>query len=383
MSQSSCPWVGQCGGCDFISLPYQESLARKQRMITSLFSPFGEVAPILGMEHPLYYRNKVHRVFSRDARGRFHCGNYRAGTHYVVDVDYCLIEDRSAQRILSVIRDLARSFRIPIYDEDRGTGLLRHALVRASRTGGGYLAVLVMSRPSFPGKNHLIEAFRAACPEVTSLVLNLNDRHTTMVLGKKSIPLYGPGFIQDQLCGLTFRLSPGSFYQINPVQTEKLYSLAVDFAGLTGQETVLDAYCGIGTIGLTASSRAARVLGVELNPDAVRDARLNASINHIVNAEFFQGDAGDFMRSMAAQSAPPDVVFLDPPRSGSSETFLRSCVTAAPQTIVYVSCGPDSLRRDLAFLTSHNYRVQIIQPIDMFPFTEHVETVVLMSRVDR
>ena len=377
-----CPDAAQCGACDLIGLSYPETLTWKQRFISGLLKDFGPVEPIVPMEKPLYYRCKVHRVFSRDRQGRLHCGNYRPGSHFVADLNHCLIEDRTAQRILGTIRDLALSFRIPIYDEDRGTGLLRHALIRIAPGTGEILAVLVMAGPSFPGKRHFIDALRKAHPEITSLVLNLNTRSTTMVLGEKNLPLFGPGFIHDRLGDLTFRLSPGSFYQVNPVQTRILYAIAADSAGLTGQETVVDAYCGIGTIGLTAAPLAGRVIGVELNPEAVRDAKMNARLNRIENAEFIQGDAGDFLDSLSSAGKAADVIFLDPPRSGSTEKFLSSCVRLAPRSIVYVSCGPESLRRDLRFLTARGYQVSRIRPVDMFPFTKHIETVVLISGKD-
>ena len=260
----TCPCASRCGGCDKISVPYEETLREKQAYISSLLSRFGDPLPILSMQNPYYYRNKVHRVFARDRSGRVLCGNYKAGTHQVVEVDACLIEDKASQRVIRTVRDLAASFRIPVYDEDRETGLLRHVLVRRGFATGELLVVQVMTSPVFPGKNNFVRALLQAHPEITSLVLNINARHTTMVLGEKNVTLHGPGYIRDTLCGLTFRISPTSFYQINPVQTEKLYATAVSFAGLSGRETVLDAYCGIGTIGLSAASRAGHVTGVEL-----------------------------------------------------------------------------------------------------------------------
>ncbi len=378
--KNSCPFAGPCGSCSGLILPYEETVRAKQRRVEELLSSFGKVEPLLGMENPLHYRNKVHRVFSVDRKHRFHCGSYRAGSHFVIDVDHCLIEDRQSQRIIATVCELVRSFRIPVYDEDRETGLLRHILIRRGFASGEILVILVMTAPNFPGKHHFVQALLKAHPEITSLVLNLNSRHTTMVLGEKNVALSGSGYIQDTLCGLTFRLSPGSFYQVNPVQTERLYSLAIEYADLSGTETVLDAYCGIGTIGLTAASRAGKVIGVELNPDAVRDAKLNARINGITNAEFIRGDAGDYMADAARKNMKIDTVLMDPPRSGSTEKFLSSCVELSPRSIVYVSCNPETLRRDLLFLTARGYRVRRIRPVDMFPFTDHVESVAMLSR---
>ncbi len=378
--KSLCPCADQCGSCSDIALPYAETIRARQRRISELLSSFGKVEPILAMETPLHYRNKVHRVFSMDRNHHLHCGNYRAGSHFVIDVEQCLIEDLAAQRIIRTVRDLVRSFRLPVYDEDRQTGLLRHILIRRGFQSGEILVILVMASPNFPGKHHFVQALLDAHPEITSLVMNLNSRRTTMVLGEKNIPLFGPGYIHDTLCGLTFRISPGSFYQVNPIQTERLYQLAVQYANLTGRETVLDAYCGIGTIGLTAASRAKKIIGVELNPDAVRDAKLNAQINHITNAEFTQGDAGDFIHAAARSGQRIDTVLLDPPRSGSTEKFLNACVELSPRSLVYISCNPETLRRDLLYLTGRGYHAEKIQPVDMFPFTPHVETVVLLSK---
>lgn len=236
--------------------------------------------------------------------------------------------------------------------------------------------------PVFPSKNNFVKAIRAKFPEITTIVQNINHYNTNLVLGDRQNVLYGKGYIEDILCGCRFRISPKSFYQINPVQTEVLYNKAMEFAGLKGDETVLDAYCGIGTIGIVAAKRGAgRVVGVELNGDAVRDAIINARTNKLDNIRFFKGDAGEFMEAAAEEEERPDVVFMDPPRAGSSEQFLRSLIKMSPKTVVYISCNPETLARDLRFLTKNSdYRVRKIQPVDMFPHTEHIETVVLLRR---
>lgn len=267
-----------------------------------------------------------------------------------------------------------------IYNEDSGYGLLRHVMVRTGFASGEIMVVLVCVSPVFPSKNNFVKALRKLHPEITTIVLNVNDRTDSMVLGKRDIVLFGRGYIEDELCGCTFRISPQSFYQVNPVQTKNLYEKAISLAGLTGNERVMDAYCGIGTIGLIASRDAREVISVELNPDAVRDAVTNAKRNQIKNVSFYQNDAGAFMVSMAEKGEKADVVFMDPPRAGSDEAFLSSVVTLSPKKVVYVSCNPETLARDLRYLTKHGYKAEEAWGYDMFAWSEHVETVVLMSK---
>ena len=370
----------KCGGCQFQGIPYKEQLKKKQKKEQSLLGAYGKVCSIIGMENPYYYRNKVHAVFDRDRKGNIISGIYEEGTHRVVPVENCLIEDEKSQEIIRTIRGMLKSFKIRTYDEDTGYGLLRHVLIRRGFSTGEIMVVLVTGSPIFPSKNNFVKALRKAHPEITTVVLNVNDRQTSMVLGDREKPIFGPGFIKDRLCGCMFRISPKSFYQVNPVQTEILYQTAIDYAGLTGKETVIDAYCGIGTIGLIAAKKAGKVIGVELNKDAAKDARINAKENKITNAAFYQGDAGRFMVEMAAKGEKADVVFMDPPRAGSDEKFMASAVKMGPEKIVYISCNPETLARDLKYLTKKGYQVKKIQPVEMFAFTEHVETVVLLSR---
>ena len=341
---------------------------------------YGKVEPIIGMKNPYYYRNKVHAVFDRDRRGNVISGTYEAKSHRVVPVENCLIEDQKSQEIIHTIKNLLKSFKIKTYDEDTGYGLLRHVMVRRGFKSGEIMVILVLGSPILPSKNNFVKALRKEHPEITTVVLNVNDKKTSMVLGEKEKPIYGPGFIKDELCGCTFRISPKSFYQVNPVQTEILYQTAIDYAGLTGKETVIDAYCGIGTIGLIAAKKAGKVIGVELNKDAVKDARINAKENKITNAAFYQGDAGRFMVEMAAKGEKADVVFMDPPRAGSDERFLSSVVKLSPKKVIYISCNPETLARDLKYLTKHHYKVEKIQPVDMFPFCDHCETVCELVR---
>jgi 23S rRNA (uracil1939-C5)-methyltransferase len=293
-----------------------------------------------------------------------------------------MIEDARADAIIVTIRGLLKSFRIRTYDEDSGYGLLRHVMVRTAHSTGEILVVLVLVSPILPAKNNFVKALRAAHPDITSIVLNVNDRHTSMVLGERNIILYGKGYIEDELCGRRYRISPHSFYQVNSTQTEVLYEQAIKYAGLTGKETVIDAYCGIGTIGMSAAAYAGKVIGVELNPSAVKDAIANARRNECKNITFVNEDAGEYMRRLAASSERPrvDVVFMDPPRSGSSREFLDALALLAPERIVYISCDPGTLGRDLKDLGRRGYRSVECQPVDMFPYTDDIENVVLLER---
>lgn len=375
-----CPNYKSCGGCQLQRLPYPEQLRRKQGRAIALLGEFGHVEEIVGMADPTHYRNKVTAAFALDRKRRVVSGIYQPNSHKVVPVDDCLIEDDVADRIIVDIRNMLRDFKILAFDERSGKGWLRHVLVRRGFATGQTMVVLVAVSPIFPTQKPFVKKLLEKHPEITTVVLNVNDRFTPVVLGEREKVLYGPGYIEDVLCAHRFRISPRSFYQINPVQTEVLYRTAVDVAALTGGETVLDAYCGIGTIGITASDRAKQIVGVELNRDAVKDAIVNAKLNGLKNCWFTAGDAGEYMQRMVQDGHRPDVVFLDPPRAGSDERFLRSLLKAAPDRVIYVSCDPETLARDLKVLTAGGYQVRRIQPVDMFPWTEHVECVVKLSR---
>ena len=377
--ETVCSVAKKCGGCRYQGVPYQDQLRKKQKITESLLKKFGKVEPIIGMEDPYYYRNKVHAAFGRDRKGNVISGIYEEKSHRIVSVDDCMIEDKKSQEIIRTIRGMLKSFKIKTYDEDTGYGLLRHVLVRRGFSTGEIMVVLVTVSPIFPSKNNFVKALRKEHPEITTVVLNVNDRQTSMVLGDRNIVLYGPGFIKDRLMGLTFRISPSSFYQVNPVQTEVLYGKAMEFAAMTGKERVIDAYCGTGTIGIIASRNARDVIGVELNRDAIHDARMNARENKIRNVRFVPGDAGWFMEGMAAEGEKVDVVLMDPPRAGSDRKFLHSLLSLSPEKIVYVSCNPETLARDLAYLTKRDYLVKKMQPVDMFPVTDSVEVVCLLE----
>lgn len=377
---TKCSVSKKCGSCQYQGVPYKEQLSAKQKRMKKLLGKFANVKPIIGMDDPFYYRNKVHAVFDRDKKGNIICGTYEAKTHKVVPIEECMIEDKISQEIIRTIRDMLKSFRIKTYDEDTGYGLLRHVLVRRGFSTDEIMVVLVIGSPIFPSKNNFVKALRKKYPQITTVVLNVNDKKTSMVLGERDIVIYGKGYIRDTLCGCTFRISPQSFYQVNPVQTEILYKTAIEYAGLGRKETVIDAYCGTGTIGLVAAKRAKNVIGVELNPDAVRDAGINAKENKITNARFYQGDAGEFMENMAENGEHADVVFMDPPRTGSDKKFMTSVIKLNPSRIVYISCGPETLARDLEYLTKHGYDVRKIQPVDMFSFTDHCENICLLTK---
>lgn len=380
--RTPCPLAHKCGGCQLQNLSYKEQLAWKQRKVEKLLKKFGKVSPIIGMDDPWHYRNKVQAAFGVQRGGRIVSGVYQSSTHRIVPVDSCLIEDKKADEIIVTIRNLMKSFKLTAYDEYHEEGILRHVLVKRGFATNQIMVVLVTSGPIFPSKRNFVGALLKKHPDITTVIQNINPYRTSLVLGERENVLYGSGYIEDILCGMRFRISSRSFYQINPVQTQVLYGKAVELAALTGKETVIDAYCGIGTIGLIASRSAGQVVGAELNPEAVTDAVANAQLNQAENIRFVAADAGEFMAEMANAGQKADVVFMDPPRAGSDQAFLSSLVQLMPERIVYISCNPETQARDLAYLTKQGYRVQAIQPVDMFPHTNHVETVCLLSKIN-
>ena len=380
--KSLCPVTGKCGGCQYVDMPYKAQLKRKQKQAEMLLKEYGKVKPIIGMEEPAHYRNKVHAVFAFQKGRGIVSGIYQEKSHRVVPVENCLLEDQKAGEIIRSVRELAKSFKLKAYDEDSGYGLLRHVLVRVGHITGEIMVVLVLGSPILPSKKNFVNELCKLHPEITTILINVNNKRTSMVLGEKEQVIYGKGYIEDELCGRRFKISAKSFYQVNSVQTEALYAKAAEYAQLTGKEMVVDAYCGIGTIALAVAGQAGKVIGVELNKDAVRDAVTNAKINQIKNADFYQNDAGHFLTQMADAGEKVDVVFMDPPRSGSTEEFLDALIRICPKRIVYISCEPETLARDLKYLTRKSgYRVREITPVDMFPFTGHDECVTLLQRV--
>lgn len=374
--KTACPYLRECGGCNILQKSYEEELKGKQKMVEDLIKGFCKVEPIIGMKNPKHYRNKVHVVFDHDRKGNPISGVYEEGTHRVIGIDKCLIHNQKADEIIASIRGMLKSFKIKTYDEDSGYGLLRHVMVRTGFTSGEIMVVLVLASPIMPSKNNFVKALRKLHPEITTVVLNVNDKDTSMVLGEKEQVIYGKGYIEDSLCGKVFRISSKSFYQVNPAQTEVLYGKAIEFAGLTGTETVVDAYCGIGTIGIIAAEKAKKVIGVELNKDAVKDAVINAKRNNAGNIEFYQNDASDFMVQLAQQGEKVEVVFMDPPRAGSTEKFMDAVAVLQPGKVVYVSCNPVTLERDLRYFKKKGYVVKRAVPVDMFAWTGHCEIIV-------
>lgn len=379
-----------------LSVPYGQQLRSKQAEMEALFADLLDgdtcIRPIVGMKDPRHYRNKVVSPYvsaydKKARRRRVLCGMYERGTHRVIDSRECLIENQEAKRIILAIRDLMSKFGIAPYDEDADTGFLRHVQVRVGHASGEVMVTLVTREDAFPASKAFVRALLKMHPSITTVVQNVNTRQTNVIMGDKERTLYGPGFILDSLCGLSFRISSKSFYQVNVEQTEALYTRAVEMARLTGVETVMDAYCGTGTIGLVAARGvsggpgAARVIGVEERPDAVADARNNARHNGVAAAEFVADDAGVFMRTLAARGEELDVLLMDPPRSGSTPDFLKAACTLAPHRIVYISCNPKTQARDAEYLVAHGYRIDEMQPVDMFPHTPHTENILSFERV--
>ncbi|WP_392486072.1 23S rRNA (uracil(1939)-C(5))-methyltransferase RlmD [Haloimpatiens sp. FM7315] len=374
-----CPKYKECGACEKLHIPYEKQLKDKEYEVKDLLGKGIKVHPVIGMKSPNHYRNKVHAVFQKERNGKIISGVYKPGTHKVIPVEKCYIEDEKADEIIMTITNFLKSFKIEPYDEDRGYGLLRHVLIRKGFSTGEIMVVLVVSSFVFPSKNNFVKELLKIHPEITTIVLNLNNKKTSMVLGDKEKVIYGKGYIEDSLLGCTFRISSRSFYQVNPIQTEVLYKKAIELANFTGKEKVIDTYCGIGTIGIILSKKVRKVIGVELNSDAVRDAIDNARLNRRYNARFYKADAGDFMAEMARRGERADVVIMDPPRSGSSEKFMDSLAKIFPKKVVYISCNPETLARDLKYMARLGLKAKEAWPVDMFPQTSHVETVVKLT----
>ncbi|MGI6014602.1 MAG: 23S rRNA (uracil(1939)-C(5))-methyltransferase RlmD [Oscillospiraceae bacterium] len=377
-----CPVRKKCAGCQLTNLSYEEQLAMKQSRVIKLLGDFCHVRPIIGMDNPYHYRNKVQAAFGTTRSGKLISGVYQSKDGRIVAVDHCQIENEAADVIICTIRKLLKAFKLTAYNAYTNRGFLRHVLIRYAAATGEILVSLVAATPVFPSKNAFIKQLLRAHPEITTIVFGVSTDEKALIQPKRETILYGSGYITDHLCGLDFRITATSFYQVNPIQTEVLYKTAMDFAKLTGTETVIDAYCGVGTIGLIAAPAAKHVTGVETNGEAVKNAIRNARANGIKNATFVHGDAGKFMTELSNAGEHVDLVFMDPPRAGSDRAFLSSVAKLQPNRIVYISCNPETQKRDLQFLTRHGYRVREIQPVDMFPHTNHVETVVLMTRTN-
>ena len=378
-----CNLAGRCGGCSFVNIPYADELLDKRLLEEKHLSRFHEVAPILRSDRITGYRCKVQAVCG-NVDGRLVTGIYRRGSHKLIPVRSCPLEDDRAGRILETIRSLASRYGITAYDEDMGYGELRHVLIRLAAHADEALVVLVTAVDRLTHEADLAAAIHQKHPFVKGVVAVKNRERTSMVLPEDPEVrlIYGRGYITDRLCGLRFRISPASFCQVNPYMAERLYKIAMNMAMLRPDDTVIDAYSGTGTIAsIAASYGAGRVLGIESNPAAVRDAEENARMNDLDNLSFVNADASKYMKEAAKRGERCDVLFLDPPRSGASEEFLAAAGRMAPDRIVYISCNPESLQRDLRYIRRFlPDRIIGIQPVDMFPASEHIETVVLLVR---
>jgi len=381
-----CPLMDRCGGCQLMDLDYRDQLEEKQRFVEDNLSGYGPVAPIIGMDDPTHYRTKVQAVFGYEWKGRkIVSGSYAEGTHHIVPIRECLVEDETADNILKTVRNLMGTFSIAPYDEDLQEGYIRHALVKKAKATGQVMVVLVCGSWPIPHKDDFINILRQRNPSIKTILVNINNEKTSMVLSDQPDEvLVGPGYIEDQLNGLWFRISSKSFFQVNPRQAEVLFDIAMKMARLTSEDSVVDAYCGTGTIALIAASKGVKdVVGIEMSPEAVEDANANKERNKLENVSFVCDDASAYLKTMVKEDKRCDVLFLDPPRQGSDERFLASAIKLNPQSIVYISCNVNTLARDLNYMMRFSdYDVVGIQPVDMFPFTTHVECVVLMSRVN-
>lgn len=384
-AEVTCPVYETCGGCQVMHWKYESQLAWKQQKIEALFpeeKAQGLIAPILAMEHPWNYRHKIYASFAAGKKGEIVAGIYEENSHRIVKTKRCRIQHPLANEIIDFVAELMKKNHIPAYHEDQGKGVLRHVYIRVGKNTGQVMVVLVTGSKELKEKHIFVEGLTKKFPQITTIIHNVNSAKTSMVLGKKETVLFGTGMIEDELCNLKFDISSQSFYQVNPEQTEKLYETAVEYAGLTGTETVLDAYCGIGTISMVAAKKAKEVIGVEVNETACLDAKKNARKNGCSNVSFIAADAGDYMVRIAkeASSVKPDVVFMDPPRSGSDAKFLNSVAKLQPKKIVYISCNPQTQKLDIDVLKKAGYRVEKMRAVDCFCHTWHVENIAVLVR---
>ena len=377
--ESDCPYFPRCGGCTYRHIRYEEELRLKRQRVQDNLSRIGgsdvTVEEILGAQDTLRYRNKAQYPVSKDGA----VGFYRARTHEVIECEHCLLVRPEADAAAEALREYMQSCRVAGYDEKTGRGLIRHLYVRSNAAGESLICVLV-NGDKLPKEDRLVTLLRDACPKCTGIVLGTNTKKGNVILGDRYRTLWGSDRLEDTLCGKTFRLSVPSFYQVNRAQAERLYAKAIEFAGLTGQETVLDLYCGAGTITLALSDHAKKVLGAEIVPEAIDDARENAARNGVKNAEFFCGDASDVAKKLARENLRPDVITVDPPRKGLAADVVESIAAMQPQRVVYVSCDSATMARDVKRLADLGYTARRACAVDMFPRADHVETVVLLSK---
>ena len=378
--QPKCKICTSCGGCQYQQLNYQAQLKFKTKRVKEALTRIAKVTtkvlPCIGMDDPYNYRNKIQVPFNKDKNGKVKFGFYKENSHIIMPIKECAIEDKRAAPILWDIKLLLEDMNIPVYNEDSGKGILRYVLIRTSHHYKELMVVLVTTVLNFPGQRNFINELVSRHPEITTIVENVNSRHTNVILGNQEKVLFGLGHIKDDILGLTFEISASSFFQVNPVQVEKLYSSALNLRDFNKKEVVLDAYSGVGTIGLIAAKNAKKVVSVEINKSAHKNAIENAKRNGVDNIEFICADAGVFISNSDDKI---DVLIMDPPRSGSDEKFLSTVMNKRIQRIIYISCNPETLSRDIAYLSSF-YEVNYVQPVDMFPMTAHVETIVGLYR---
>lgn len=376
-----CPYFPRCGGCTYRHIRYEEELRLKKQRVQDNLSRIGgsdvTVEEILGARDTLRYRNKAQYPVSKDGA----VGFYRARTHEVIECEHCLLVKPEADAAAEALREYMQSCRVAGYDEKTGRGLVRHLYIRSNAAGESLVCVLV-NGDKLPKEDRLVTLLRDACPKCTGIVLGTNTKKGNVILGDRYRTLWGSDRLEDTLCGKTFRLSVPSFYQVNRVQAERLYAKAIEFASLTGQETVLDLYCGAGTITLALSDHAKKVLGAEIVPEAIDDARENAARNGVKNAEFFCGDASDVAKKLARENLRPDVITVDPPRKGLAADVVESIAEMQPQRVVYVSCDSATMARDVKRLADLGYTAQRACAVDMFPRADHIETVCLLSKLN-
>ncbi|WP_096439005.1 23S rRNA (uracil(1939)-C(5))-methyltransferase RlmD [Alteribacter populi] len=379
-----CPIFKNCGGCQIQHLSYEAQLEHKRKHVEGVLRRIGKldnvtVHPTLGMEDPWRYRNKA-QVPVGERNGDIIAGFYAKRSHEIVDMPNCIIQHEESDHTVQLIKDLAKKYGIRAYDEEKHRGTLRHIVTRHGKNTGELMVVLVTRGKELPNKKNIIQDIRDNLPHVKSIVQNINPKKTNVIFGDKTEVLWGEEVIYDRIGDVKFAISARSFYQVNPDQTKVLYDKALEYANLTGHETVIDAYCGIGTISLFLAQKAKHVYGVEIVPEAISDAKNNARLNDLTNAEFAVGEAEKVMPWWYAQGVRPDVIVVDPPRKGCDETLLETIVNMKPERVVYVSCNPATLARDLKYLAEHGFETKEVQPVDMFPQTMHVECVAEVVR---
>ncbi len=380
-----CPVARQCGGCQIQAMSYEAQLAFKTRKVENNLKRIGKfeeipMESIIGMEDPFHYRNKAQFPFGKNRDGKIITGFYAGRTHSIIENTSCHLGKEVNEEILEKILAWMNAFHVEPYNEATGKGLMRHSLIRCGFRTGEIMVCLVINGRKIPGEEALVDSLKII-PGMTSISLNVNKEKTNVILGREVINLWGRPYIEDYIGEVKYQISPLSFFQVNPVQTERLYGKALEYAGLTGEETVWDLYCGIGTISLFLARKARKVYGVEIIPDAIEDARRNASLNGFTNTEFYVGKAEEVLpEKYEKEGVRADVIVVDPPRKGCDETLLSTMVKMQPERIVYVSCDSATLARDLRYLCDNGYELKRVCPADMFPQTVHVETVVLLQR---